>query len=95
MPVSSQRPNEWGFAWNEAPWFMVVWLAALSKRPYALVFDDAAARALGVLHFAHRFVLPALHTALIGRLTIPIAAFIEVFRRVAHNVPPLGRPPEL
>ena len=52
--------------------------------PDVLLFDDAATRALGVLHFTHRFVLLAGHTALIGRFTIPITTFIEIFGRIAH-----------
>jgi hypothetical protein len=56
-------------------------LPAVAWLEYAdsLIFKDAAAGALGMFHLAHGLVLFALQTAAIGRLTILITGFIEVF----------------
>lgn len=54
-----------------------------------LLFNDAAARALGVIHFTHRLMLLAAHATPVGRFTILITAFIKASFRIAHDTPPV------
>ena len=56
----------------------------------ALIFDNAAAGALGMFHSAYRLILLALQTALIAGLAILMAAGIKIFARFAHDEPPVG-----
>jgi hypothetical protein len=53
--------------------------AAFPEKLVKRLFDDAATRALGVLHLAHRLVLLAAHAAPKGGFTISITASIEAF----------------
>jgi len=60
------------------------------ERADALIFDNAAAGALGMFHSAYRLILLALQTALIAGLAILMAAAIKIFARFAHDEPPMG-----
>jgi hypothetical protein len=66
-----------GASHTTKPHFFRLYIRPFCKKQAALLFWDTTTRALGMLHFAHRLVLLAAHTAPVGRFTILITAFIK------------------